>query len=108
LAFQILFISITKDFSQVFLMQAPIIFVFPKISFPQSAGINWELSQPSQGMPVDQGIHFSEAKPQVFFGTIEDRKDSSFFLEPTLSLESPLPPTTSVQACHWPFDPLSL
>ena len=53
---------------------------------------------------MDQGIHFSEAKPQVFLGTIEDRKDSSFFLEPSLSLESPLPPTTSVQACHWPVD----
>jgi hypothetical protein len=71
LAFQILFISITKDFSQVFLMQAPIIFVFPKISFPQSAGINWELSQPSQGMPVDQGIHLSEAKPQVFLAQLK-------------------------------------
>jgi hypothetical protein len=104
LAFQILFISITKDFSQEFQMQAPIIFVFPKISFPQSAGINWELSQPSQRMPVDQGIQLSEAKPQVFFDTIEDRKDSKLFLEPSLSLESPLPSTPSVQACLWPVD----
>ncbi len=69
-------------------MQAPINIVFPKISRPQSAGIDWELFQPSQGMPVDQGIHFSEAKPHIFSGAIEDRPDASFFLEPTLSLES--------------------
>ncbi len=52
-------------------MQAPIIFVFPKISSPQSTGTNWELSHPSQGMPVDQGIHFSEAKPQVFLAQLK-------------------------------------
>jgi hypothetical protein len=78
LAFQILFISITKDFSQEFQMQAPIIFVFPKISSPQSAGINWELSQPSQRMPVDQGIQLSEAKPQVFFTQLKIVKIPNF------------------------------
>jgi hypothetical protein len=85
-------------------MKAPIIFVFPKISSPQSAGTNWELSQPSQEMPVDQGIYFSEAKPHIFSGTIEDRTDARFYLEPNLSLEGPLPLTFSVQAHHWPVD----
>ncbi len=85
-------------------MQPPINFVFPKISSPHSAGTNWELSQPSQEMPVEQGTHFSEAKPHNFSGTIEDRTDASFYLEPTLSLEGPLPLTSSVQAYHWPVD----
>jgi hypothetical protein len=66
LAFQILFISITNDFSQVLQMQAPINFVFQKISFPQSAGTNWELYKTSQGMPVDQGIDFSATFPHFF------------------------------------------
>ncbi len=60
-------------------MQAPINFVFPMISCPESAGTNWELFQPSQGMPGDQGIHFLEAKAHIFPGTIKDRPDSSFF-----------------------------
>ncbi len=38
-----------------------------------------------------------------FSGTIEDRTDASF-LEPTLSLQGPLPLTTSVQAHYWPVD----
>jgi hypothetical protein len=87
-------------------MQAPINFVFPKISRPQSAGTNWELFQPSQMMPGDQGIHFSEAKPHIFSGAIEDRPDASFYFEPTLSLESPLPLTAYVQAHQWSVDSL--
>jgi hypothetical protein len=70
-------------------MQAPINFVFPKISRPQSAGTSWELFQSSQRMPGDQGIRFSGAKPHFSSGAIEDRPDASFCLEPTLSLESP-------------------
>jgi hypothetical protein len=85
-------------------MQAPINFVFPKISRPQSAGTSWELFQPSQRMPEDQGIHFSGAKPHIFSGAIKDHPDASFYLEPTLSLESPLPLTASVQAYHWPVE----
>ncbi len=53
---------------------------------------------------MDQGIHFSEAKPHIFSGTIEDQTDASFYLEPTMSLEGPLPLTSSVQAYHWPVD----
>ncbi len=53
---------------------------------------------------MDQGINFSEAKPHIFSGTIEDRTDASFYLEPTLSLEGPLPLTFSVHAYHWPVD----
>ena len=85
-------------------MQAPINFVFQKISFPQSAGTNWELYKTSQGMPVDQGIHFSVTYPHIFSNTIEDRKDSHPSLEPTLSLEGPLPLSNPVQARHWPVD----
>jgi hypothetical protein len=107
LAFQILFISITNDFSQVLQMQAPINFVFQKISFPQSAGTNWELYKTSQGMPVDQGINFSSTVPHFFSNTIEDRKDSHPSLEPTLSLEGPLPLSNPVQARHWPVDSLA-
>jgi hypothetical protein len=72
------FFSIKKDFSQVLQMQAPFNFVFPNISRPQSAGTSWELFQPFQRMPGDQGIHFSEAKPHMFSGAIEDRPDASF------------------------------
>ncbi len=53
-------------------------------------------------MPGDQGIYFLEAEPHIFSGTIEDWPDASFYLEPTLSLESPLP--VSLQAYHWPVD----
>ncbi len=35
---------------------------------------------------------------------MEDRSDSCFYLEPTLSLESSFPSATSVQAHHWPVD----
>ncbi len=59
-------------------------------------------------MPVDYGIHFSGARPHIVSGTIEDRRDASFYLEPTLSRESPLHITTSVQAYHWPVDSRSL
>jgi hypothetical protein len=70
LAFQILFISFKIDFSQVLLMQAPINFVFPKISFPQSAGTSWEMFQPSQRIPGEQGINFSGAMPHFFLAQL--------------------------------------
>jgi hypothetical protein len=53
---------------------------------------------------VEQGKHFSEAKPHIFSGTIKDRTFSSFYLKPTLSLEGPLPLTSSFQAYHWHVD----